>query len=146
MKTILVMFIMIVSLWVTPALTQAQDEKARFHETPGGFHFGLSEKIELANTVKYLVPFSHDEATLVGTGLCYGPFFSAQVGGRWIADFLAGCALGAVSSTGENAATGGFDIINLLGIQFGLEVDAEHRKPFFTFGINLLGLGEQLLK
>lgn len=111
-----------------------------------GFKFGLSEKMEISDTQKYLHPFNSEEEVLLGTGGCYGPFFSASYSGRWLADFLSVCGLGAVSETGQTTATGGGDLINLLGLQGGIQFDAQTRKPFYTFGISLTGLGKQLLK
>ena len=136
-KALIVLILgMIISLSLRPAHSQ---------EVPKGFHFGLSEKMEVSDTQKYLRPLQEGEV-LVGTGACYGPFFSAGYQDRWLADFLSICALGAVSQTGESTATGGIDIINLLGLSAGIEYDPQNSKPFYTFGISVTGLANQLLK
>ena len=127
---------MIISLYLRPAHSQ---------DLPKGFHFGLSEKMEVTDTQKYLRPFREGEV-LLGTGACYGPFFTSGYQSRWLADFLSICALGAVSQTGESTATGGIDIINLLGLSAGIEYDPANGKPFYTFGISVTGLANQLLK
>src|SRR3990167_1623663 len=136
-KALIVLILgMIISLSLRPAHSQ---------EVPKGFHFGLSEKMEVSDTQKYLRPLQDGEV-LVGSGACYGPFFTSGYQDRWLADFLSICALGAVSQTGESTATGGIDIINLLGLSAGIEYDPQNGKPFFTFGISVTGLANQLLK
>lgn len=130
------LIMMVLSLLVNPVKAE---------ELAKGFKFGLSEKMEIADTQKYLRPFKTGE-TLVGAGACYGPFFSTSYRGRWLADFLSVCTLGAVSETGEKTGTGGLDFINLLGIQGGLQYDPIKGKPFYTFGISVTGLAKQLLK
>src|SRR3972149_6771509 len=93
--SILLIIGMIISLYFRPAHSQ---------EVPKGFHFGLSEKMEVTDTQKYLRPLQEGEV-LLGTGACYGPFFTSGYQSRWLADFLSICALGAVSQTGESTAT-----------------------------------------
>src|SRR3990167_2793820 len=101
-KALIVLILgMIISLYLRPAHPE---------EIPKGFHFGLSEKMEVSDTQKYLRPFKEGEV-LVGTGACYGPFFAAGYQSRWLADFLSVCALGAVSQAGESTVTAGIDII-----------------------------------
>lgn len=139
-KIIIALIIMMaLSLWLNPVT-------ARSEEIKKGFHFGLSDEMKVGDSQKYLTPFQRGGETLLGTGLCYGSFFSVSYGGRWLADALSVCALGAVSQTGEKTATMGIDLINFLGIQAGVQYDAENRKPFYSFGISLTSLGKQLLK
>jgi hypothetical protein len=138
-KIIIVLIVMMaVSFWLNPV-------KARSQEIPKGFHFGLSEKMEVKDSQKYLRPIGDGEV-LVGTGACYGPFFSASYQSRWLADALSVCALGAVSQAGESKGVIGMDIINILGLQFGVEYDPQNSKPFYAFGISVTGLANQLLK
>ena len=127
---------MTISLWLNPA--RAEDPQK-------GFTFGLSEKMEVKDTQKYMLPFKSGD-TLRGTGGCYGPFFTSKYGGRWLADFLSVCTLAAISEDGSGTGTGGIDIINLFGIQGGIQYDPKNGKPFYTFGISITGLANQLLK
>lgn len=135
---IALIILMALSLWLNPA-------KARSQEVEQGFHFGLSDKMDIVDTQKYLRPFRSGEV-LLGTGVCYGPFFTAKYSGRWLLDGLSVCAIGAVSQTGETTATGGLDLINLFGLQAGLQYDPLTGKPYFTFGISVTGLAKQMLK
>lgn len=128
------------SLWLNPVIARSEDEDVK-----PGFHFGLSEKMDVVDSQKYLRPFRSGEV-LLGTGACFGPFFSASYSGRWLVDALSVCALGAVSQTGETTATGGLDLINLLGLQGGLQYDPLTGKPYFTFGVSITGVAKQLLK
>jgi hypothetical protein len=139
-KIIIVLIIMMsLSFWLNPVISRGE-------EIPKGFHFGLSEKMEISDSQKYLRPFDQESETLLGTGACYGPFFSAGYQSRWIADFLSVCGLGAVSQAGESTATGGIDIINFLGIQGGIQYDPKTDDMFYTIGFSVTGLGKQLLK
>jgi hypothetical protein len=134
---ILLIIGIILSLWLTTA---------RAEEIQKGFHFGLSEKMEVKDSQKYLKPVDQEKEVLLGTGACYGPYFTTSYSGRWLGDFLSVCALGAVSENGESTGTFGVDIINFLGIQGGIQYDPKSDDIFYTFGISITGLAKQMLK
>lgn len=135
MGKLLISFLVVLSFWT---FSFAQENE--------GWKFGLSEKMEIIDSQKTLLPFEKSVEALAGTGLCYGPFFSTSYNQRWLADFISICSLAAVSKTGEAAGTGGVDLINALGLQAGVQIDFSTRKPFYSFGISLTRLGKQLLK
>ena len=101
-----------------------------------------------AAVTAYAKDFGKGSAARVATGLCGGTLFRVTNQGKWLADLITLCGLGATTVQGEASPTAliGGELINLMGLRLGVYYNTE-TKPSganwaehftWTIGVNLL--------
>ena len=120
---------------------------------PGSAAYALEFKVgpyftEFKDVTAYHRNFGKDEVSRMATGLAGSTLAKLSHKDVWIADVFTPYVMGGTTVSGQANPTAifGAEIINLMGLRFGVDYNTEDAKWGMVFGVSLTGLAQQFTK